>query len=124
MDRCEKRAQNQPEARQAPFLALCAADCHRRCDERKKRVEDSLKCAGPSEKSDPQRCAARHLNALAELNVCVASCNIEPPAPDAELTPEQIACQQDCDERYTAARDRISESDVCALGGTPVCVYQ
>lgn len=123
MDRCEKRTAKQHPALQEPFRALCAADCHQRCDDRKKKVEESSKC-GSKPVADPDRCAGKQLNVLAQHYLCLASCSSTPPADGEELAPEVNACLEQCDQRYSAARDRINASEVCALGGTPACVNQ
>ena len=126
MDRCQRKAGKQSTDEQAQFFAVCADDCHQRCEQRKANVEKSVKCAASVSASNPQQCAAKHLNALAQLNNCLSGCPATLPAEgeQAGAAEDEPTCQQRCDERYTTAHDRISASDMCVLGGAPVCVYQ
>jgi hypothetical protein len=124
LDRCQRKVNQHSDSVRDQFLAVCADDCHQRCEDRKKKAESSPKCVIQSETANPQRCAGKHLGALARLNLCLSSCSGTISVADEQQTPEESTCQQHCNGRYTDAHDRINESDACALGGTPVCVYQ
>ena len=126
MDRCQRKTAKQSTDVQAEFFAACTEGCHERCEERKANVEKSVKCAASASAGNSQQCAAKHLHALAQLNNCLSGCPAPVPVEgeQAGAAEEETTCQQRCDERYTTAHHRISTSDLCVLGGAPVCVYQ
>jgi len=125
--RCDRRAQARPASEREAFFAACATDCHERCDEKKARIEAGPLCRAEVPAPNPRRCAARHLAALSQLNLCLSFC----PAVDAARSeqentppPRGVVCQSNCEERYAAMRERADGMEACMSGGTPVCVYQ
>lgn len=124
--RCDRRAQLRPASEREAFFNTCATDCHQRCDEKKARIEEGPLCRTEVPVPNPQRCAARHLAALSQLNLCLSFC---PEVDAARLgedvpPPRGVVCQANCEERYRSVREKLEGMEACMSGGTPTCAYE
>lgn len=125
MYRCERKADRKPESERESYFADCANRCHERCDRKKQIIEDGPACRAEVPTPDPERCAAKHLAALSQLNLCLSYCpDIPAQVQEGGAVPRSVVCRSNCDENYAARRIKIDALEVCMSGGTPVCLYQ
>ncbi len=124
--RCERRSARRDASERDAFFTTCSERCHTRCDDKKRLIESGPACQAEVPAPGPERCAARHLAALSQLNLCHAFCPEMPAAPVEEGAPLPRAaqCRANCDERHAARRTKLDASEVCMNGGAPVCYYQ
>ncbi len=105
----------------ASRLAAAAVDttdvrvssCGQRCDDRYQAALARIQQRPPCDpQPDPNRCAAKLLNAQAREIMCESRCLSE--APDSQIT-----CVHNCDQDYTTAKDEILASVLCQNGVAP-----